>query len=58
VLVVTLLAINDLDHPYGKAVGSIEPTAMERSLVLLDDIRRELGSTDAVPCDERGVASG
>ena len=58
VLVVTLLAIHALDSPYGAAVGSIEPAAMERSLTLLDEIRTALGATGPLPCDEAGVASG
>jgi Protein of unknown function (DUF4239) len=58
VLVVTLLAISALDNPYGEAIGSVEPVAMERSLVVLDEIRTELGSTEVLPCDEQGVASG
>jgi Protein of unknown function (DUF4239) len=58
VLVLTLLAIYALDNPYGAALGSIEPTAMERSLTLLDEIRGALGDTAPLPCDEQGVASG
>jgi hypothetical protein len=58
VLVVTLLAIDALDNPYGAAVGSIEPSAMERSLLLLDEARGALGATGPLPCDEQGVANG
>jgi Protein of unknown function (DUF4239) len=56
VLVATLLVINALDNPYGGDVGRIEPTAMERTLVLLDEARQALGSTEAPPCDDEGVA--
>jgi hypothetical protein len=55
VLVATLLVINALDNPYGGDVGTIEPTAMERILVLLDEARTALGSTDAPPCDDEGA---
>jgi Protein of unknown function (DUF4239) len=58
VLVVTLLAIHALDNPYGAAVGSIEPVAMERSLAILDEIRTTLGETGQLPCDDEGVANG
>jgi hypothetical protein len=58
VLVATLLVINALDNPYAGDVGSIEPVAMERSLGLLDEARTAIGSTEAPPCDEQGVAGG
>jgi hypothetical protein len=56
VLVTTLLVINALDNPYGGDVGGIEPAAMERTLVLIDEARIALGSTDAPLCDDEGVA--
>ena len=58
VVVATLLAIHALDNPYGAAVGSIEPVAMERSLALIDEARGAIGVTGPVPCDEQGVARG
>ncbi len=58
VLVVTLLAIHALDNPYGEAVGSIEPVAMERSLALIDEARSAIDATGPVPCDEQGAAAG
>jgi hypothetical protein len=57
VLVVTLLAIHALDNPYGAAVGSIEPVAMERSLTILDEARAAIGATGPLPCDDEGVAA-
>jgi Protein of unknown function (DUF4239) len=57
VIVATLLAIIALDSPYRSGVSSIEPVAMERSLVLLGEARAALGDDAALPCDERGVAS-
>jgi hypothetical protein len=56
VLVATLLVINALDNPYSGDLGTIEPTAMERSLVLIDEARAAIGATEAPPCDEEGVA--
>ena len=45
-----LLVIFFLDHPYAGEKGSIAPTEMRRTLVLIDH-------GTAVPCDERGIAS-
>jgi hypothetical protein len=43
-----LLVVFFLDHPYSNEVGSIAPTEMRRTLMLIDH-----GS--ASPCDQRGV---
>ena len=42
VVTATLLAIHVLDNPYRPGVGSLEPVAMERSLVILDEVRDAL----------------
>ena len=39
-------------------MGSIEPVAMERALMVLDEIRAALADTGPLPCDEQGVAGG
>jgi hypothetical protein len=57
VLVATLLVINALDHPYS-GVGRIEPTAMERTIILVDEARHAVDSTDAPPCDDEGTQRG
>ena len=57
VLVATLLAIQTLDKPYARGVGSIRPVAMERSLRLLADARAELSDTARLPCDVGGAAT-
>ena len=36
VIVLTLAAINALDHPYRAGLGQIKPVAMQRSLRILD----------------------
>jgi hypothetical protein len=54
-LVVTLLAIYVLSHPY-RGIGRIKPVAMERSLQILDDARAALAHTAPLPCDDFGVA--
>ena len=57
VVVVTVLAIYALDNPYRPGLGSIKPAAMERTLVLLDQARVELGDEAPIPCDEDGNAT-
>ena len=56
VVTATLLAIHVLDNPYRPGVGSLEPVAMERSLVILDEARDVLNDTTPLPCDEEGAA--
>jgi hypothetical protein len=56
VIVLTLMAINALDDPYGSAVGRIKPVAMERSLRVLDSARALVNDTAPPPCDARGAA--
>ena len=55
VVVVTLLAINALDNPYRKGVGSIRPVAMERSLRLIDKARAVVKVRTPIPCNAEGV---
>jgi hypothetical protein len=55
VIVLTLLAINALDNPYGGALGRIQPVAMERSLRILDRERAVVNDTARLPCNAQGV---
>ena len=55
VIVLTLMAINALDDPYGSAVGRIKPVAMERSLWILDSERAVVHERAPLPCDTRGA---
>jgi hypothetical protein len=55
VIVLTLLAINTLDHPHGGALGRIQPVAMERSLRILDRERAVVNDATSLPCDARGA---
>jgi hypothetical protein len=55
VIVLTLLAINALNHPYGDSPGGITPVAMERSQRILDDARAVVNETAPPPCDTRGA---
>jgi hypothetical protein len=55
VIVLTLAAINALNHPYNAGVGQIKPVAMQRSLRILDTARTVLNVGAPVPCDGRGA---
>ena len=55
VIVLTLAAINALDHPYRAGLGQIKPVAMQRSLRILDAARVIVKDRDPVPCDARGA---
>jgi hypothetical protein len=52
-----LLLLWFLDNPYYGGVGSLEPTAMERTLELLHTEASQVGGVDA-PCDEAGSFKG
>ncbi len=54
VVVATVLVIYALDNPYRPGPGSIRPTAMERSLRILDQARTTLKDTSRIPCDDDG----
>ena len=53
----TLLLLWFLDNPYHSGVGGLRPTAMERTLALLDEEARIVGFQIGSRCDERGAAT-
>lgn len=57
VLVITLLLclLAFFDRPHGHEVGKLRPTAMERTLVLLELESDAAGVVVDAPCDERGA---
>ena len=55
VVVVTVLAIYALDNPYRPGLGSIKPSAMERTMSLIDQARKVIGDEAPLPCDETGT---
>jgi hypothetical protein len=57
VIVAMLLVLVALNRPFEPDVGGIKPVAMERSLIVFDEARAELGISDAPPCDEDGTPS-
>jgi hypothetical protein len=56
VMVATLLVISFLNHPYRPGLGSLKPTAMQRTLRILDQERGIIGDRTPPPCDEQGLA--
>jgi Protein of unknown function (DUF4239) len=56
VIVATLLLLRALDNPFHGGVGGLEPTAMERTLAVLEQARRIVGENEPLPCDASGAA--
>lgn len=54
VVVVTVLAIFALDNPYRPGLGSIKPSAMDRTIVLMEQARAVVGGKFPIPCDAEG----
>jgi hypothetical protein len=54
VVAATLLLLSFLDNPYHGGVGSLQPAAMERTQVILEQERELLGMRGALPCTETG----
>ena len=49
-----LLLLNFLDDPVRSGVGGLQPTAMERSLVIMDEALDAIDAEVTLPCDEDG----
>jgi hypothetical protein len=56
VMVTLLLLIRFLDHPYQNGPGGLQPTAMERTLSILEDELAGVGNHGPALCDANGVA--
>jgi len=54
-VVATVLAVRALDNPYRPGIGSLKPTAMERTLGIIDAARTTLGQTAPPPCNTAGA---
>jgi len=55
VMVVLLLLIRFLDHPFQEGTGGLQPTAMDRTLTLLEVELQDVGDRGVLPCDRQGV---
>ncbi len=56
VISVLMLLLGFFDNPHGEGLGQLQPTAMERSLRIIDSQVEALGITAPPPCDELGNA--
>jgi hypothetical protein len=57
VIVVMLLLLASLDHPFKSGVGGLQPVAMERTLNLVDQAIDVFGRDVRIPCDPEGNAT-
>jgi hypothetical protein len=54
VIALLLMLLRFFDHPHGDGVGRLEPTAMERTLGLIDAQAQVVGIAVSPPCDDHG----
>jgi hypothetical protein len=54
VIVAMLILLRFLDTPFHPGIGGVRPVAMERTLLLLDQERREANRNEPLPCDASG----
>ena len=54
VITLLLFLLVFFDHPHGQGVGRLQPTAMERTIGLIDTQAMLVGVDVAPPCDEHG----
>jgi hypothetical protein len=55
VIVTMLLLLAFLDDPYRGDIGGLEPVAMERTELLIDQQLAVIGGDIAMPCDDTGL---
>jgi len=56
VISLLLLLLMFFNHPHGGGIGRLQPTAMERTIELIDNQLDLVGLHVTPPCDERGTA--
>jgi hypothetical protein len=54
VIVTMLILLQFLDDPFHGGVGSLQPVAMERTLLIIDQEMEVAGIDESLPCDARG----
>src|SRR5580765_5431774 len=54
VITLLMMLLVFFDHPHGNGIGKLQPTAMERTIRLIDAETHAAGVTVAAPCDDRG----
>jgi hypothetical protein len=55
VITLLLLLLAFFDHPHGEEIGKLRPTAMERTLVLMDAQTQAVAVEVDLPCDGSGA---
>ena len=55
VITTMLLLLAFLDDPFHGGVGGLQPSAMERTEVLIDQSLAVIGGTVTIPCDDQGI---
>lgn len=55
VMTTLLLLLNALDHPFHRGVGGLQPTAMQRTLRLVDQVLPNLDTRVHIPCNTVGA---
>jgi len=56
VITAMLLLLGFLDDPFHTDIGGLKPSAMERTLVIIDEAMTAIGQELTIPCDESGLA--
>jgi hypothetical protein len=56
VITLLMMLLVFFDHAHGEGIGRLQPTAMERTIRLLDTEMRLAGVSVTAPCDDRGNA--
>jgi hypothetical protein len=56
VVTTLLLLLAFLDDPFHSGIGGLQPVAMERAVVLIEEQLDVLGGDIPIPCDEQGIA--
>jgi amino acid transporter len=57
VIITLLLLLRFLSNPYQGSVGALKPSAMERTVLLIDQQLEVIGTDIPIPCDAAGVAT-
>ena len=55
VITLLMMLLVFFNHAHGDGIGALKPTAMERTIRLLDIQTRLAGVTVTAPCDDRGA---
>jgi hypothetical protein len=58
VIATMLLLLNGLDSPFHEGVRGLQPTAMERSLRMIDEALGSVAAQGQLPCDAVGKPVG